>query len=538
MKTSSLPFAILLVFVLAIFHSTCIFAQAGAKSPFLNSLRISQKEARKNANGKATITIVMRAGDFGRLFPTNLKNRVIAGYKILISDGTRYFLGTLLPCGQSTLHVNPPNLRIDGLEAIPSEGNSMRADRQPSLARVPILDKSIVLNPMTMDEGYNSTMAYMEFVNHFSLIPSANEPQAAEFAKVVYRFVDAKDQWTDVIDPKNGKKITSITAGLHLVSFNLLKYLKGLGSNGKEVLAIAKSGYNIQNLEDKIRNLVGKSSTDDLEKTFRSSDVKDEPTTPFRVKFVWVKKSAGEKEAPDSKSEPANLTLMKKLVLQAYSAPKKFHGKELYDNLIDGVDIHQLFRFMALNRLIENGDISDEYFWYVLKDSRSGKARLGVLPLDGDDMLKGVHMFPSSPKQIGLIFKGSAIGKKLGLETGYVINYEDPLFRIIREDPFLYFKYLEEFKKLAENAKKPGILDEIMGKITSKLKPYSSDHEVLNRGLDDERGREYSTDSFAEANAKIKKRFLENAVHALEKLNGSAGKPGDLQKAKIAARVN
>ena len=535
MNTKSLRSCILFFCFLVILQSTCIFAQTVSKNSFLNSLQFPQNDSRKSADGRTTVTIVMLASDVGRLFPADLKNRVVDGYKVLVTDGAEKFLGTLIPCGQSTLGINPPNLRIDDLEQIPSGANSRGTKQRPSLAGVPLIDKSIVINPMTMDDGYASTLAYMEFVNHFYLIPAGTEPQAGEFAKVVYRFVDPKDQWTEVINPADGKKINSVNAGLHLVSFNVVKLLRNAQSDGSEVLGIAKAGYNIQNLDDKFRKLLGKPYAEDLEKVFRSADVKNVQVAPFRVKFIWIEKTKAEKESTDPKLEHGNQALMKKLVLQVYSAPKKFKGKELYNNLVDAMDLHQMFRFMALNRLIENGDISDEYFWYVLKDGKTGKIRLGILPLDGDDMLKGVHMFLSTPKQIGVILKGSGIGKKLGMDPGYIINYEDPLFRIIREDPYLCCQYLEEFKNLAGEAVKPGVLDGILGKTISKIQPYSADHEVLDRGLTDERKREYTSTSFADANSNIKKRFIENAVKALAKLNGIGGKPGDLQKAKKGA---
>jgi hypothetical protein len=412
---------------------------------------------------------------------------------------------------------------------VPSGKNSVSA-----LVGVPIIDKTLRLNPMTMDEGYISTLTYIELINHFKLLPSSRLPLFGEYAKVVYRFVDEKDQWAQAVSPTDGRPLETIVAGLHLANFHPLKYLKEIDSDEAKILCIARSRYNVLNKVERLKSMFGKPIDENRREVFSSSDVKTEKTAPFRVEIKWAKKTSAEKEAAKPDEETKNAALLKELLVKVYSAPVRLRGKELYDELKSSLDLPQLFRFMALNRILENGDISDEYFWYVEKKEKTGKVSLGIMPQDGDDMFKGAHFFPTSPKQIGLIINSSGLAKKLKLGFGYIMNYEDPLFRVTQDDPYLFYQYLLVFEQVAGEIANSPVLEKILGRISTKIEPFSRDPEVLARGKTDERGREYSPESFIENIGRLKLKIRENAAKSFARLHGSAKDRGDLDRAKGA----
>lgn len=515
-----------------------VSAQGQESNGFLSLLPLKPEMTGASRNGATLVTVVLRADQIGRLFPADPAKRAKAEFKTLVTDGKNTFLAVISPGGQSTLTGGVPNLRVKELEEIVSEGGLGNKGAQPSLAGVPIIDQTLRLNPMTMDEGYINTLTYIELLNHFRLIPAASIPLSGNFAKVTYRFGDDANKWTMAVNPADGTKIESIPAGLHLVNFHPVKYLKSIRTDEVEVLAVARSRYNISNAGEKIRSVFGKAGAGDSDEIFSSLDVKGIPVSPFRVQIQWAKKSRAEKENPDAKGEPENLRLLKELLVKAYSAPKRFHGLELYEELDRVLDLQQLFRFMALNRILENGDISDEFFWYVSRGKSAKEARLGIMPQDGDDMFKGAHRFPFTPKQIALMVNSSALAKRLGLEYGYIMNFEDPLFRVVRDDAYLFFRYLEAFEQMAAVLAKPGPLDTILEKITEKIEPYTSDPEVLARGRTDERGKEYTASSFEESIRSLKQRVRATAEKALAKLRTHQGKPGDLDELRKAVEAD
>ncbi len=508
------------------------------KNGLFSRLPLNPKMVQESRGGMTVITVVLQADQAGRLFPADPSKRAKAEFKTLVTDGKRAFLAVVSPGGQSSLTGNVPNLRVKNLEEIVSEHDQGRNRSRPELAGVPIIDKTLRLNPMTMDEGYINTLAYMELVNKFGLIPAAGMPLSGNFTKVVYRFGDNNNQWTTAVNPADGARIDAIPAGLHLVNFHPVKYLKSIETEDAEVLAVARSRYNILNTSERIRTIFGKAGAEDSDEIFSSLNVKDVKVAPFRVQIQWAKKTKAEKENPEAKKEPESLGLLKGLLVRAYSASKKFRGRELYEELDKVLDIQQLFRFMALNRILENGDISDEFFWYVLRGKNVQEARLGIMPQDGDDMFKGAHRFPFTPKQIALMVNSSALAKKLGLEYGYIMNFEDPLFRAVRDDAYLFYRYLEAFEDLAETLAKTGPLDRILGTISEKLAPYSGDPEVLARGLKDERKKAYSSSSFTESIERLKRRIRANAGKALDGIRTERGKPGDLDKVRKAVNAD
>ncbi|MFZ2961405.1 MAG: CotH kinase family protein [Candidatus Ozemobacteraceae bacterium] len=511
-------------------------AQTAVRKDLPQRLAPLQKSQAQNSSGATTITVVIPASEAIILFPADPTARTKEKIRALLTDGKGTFMATLSSGGQSTLKTNTPNIRVRDLEPVLGPGEAKGKKSDLLLAGVPIVDKTIRFNPMTMDDGYVHTPLYIELVNLLHLIPTSKMPLRAEYAKLVYRFTDAKDQWTRITNPMNGSNVDAIPAGLHLINFNPVKYLKSIESDNSEVIAVARSRYNVLNLVNKAKHLLGNSENDSSPAVFSSSQVKTEKTKPFRVEIEWIKKFKTETEKSTPDQELENAKTLKDLLVKAYSAPLKFSGSALYRELNSVMDLQQLFRFMAVNRILENGDISDEFLWYVEKNAKTGQCRLGIMPQDGDDMFKGAHFFPTTPKQIGLIINSSGIARKLGLEFGYIMNYEDPLFRMVQEDAGLFYAYLAAFEQLAKELGETPALDNLLKGLSTKILPYANDPEVLTRGHADERKQDYSPTSFATGINTLRRQITTNTGRVLTNLRGTRGKPGDLERAKKASQ--
>lgn len=378
---------------------------AGEERPLPRLPRLPGLATAGPSRGVEVVTIVLRAEDAPRLFPADPELRRKEPVKALVTDGRRAFLGSVSRGGQSSLKAQIPNLRLRDLEECAPPGDGTPLKTSPALAGLPILDGTLRLNPLTMDEGYINTLTYLGLANHFGLLPTPRTPLQARFAKVEYRFVDGKDQWTTIPDPAGGGQIPCLRAGLHLVTFHPVKFLKDCEVDGQPILAVARSRYNIQNLPERARRLLGRTDDDADPVLFRSIDVRSGSVTPFRVEIEWGRKTKAEKAQAEGGQEPASVGRLKETLIRVYAAPKRFRGEDLHRELARAMDLSQWFRFMALNRLLDNGDISDEFFWYLLPDPRGGEGRLGVMAQDGDDLFRGAHFFPTHPRQIGLLLR-------------------------------------------------------------------------------------------------------------------------------------
>ena len=438
--------------------------------------------------GENVVVIVVPQEDMNQLFLEDATKREKVESKVLIVDDKSVFKGKISPGGQSTLKAETPNLRVKKLENVKGDLNS--------IVGVENISGTTRINPLTMDEGYVATNFYQRTLNNFGLVPEGFKLNA-QYAKVVYVPVD-----------ESGKLLENkkVSAGLHLVNNHPVKFLSEAQSDRYAVEAVARSRYNIENVTEKL----GIKKVDPETETFSSLN-SEKKTTPHRVEMSW--------SADDAKKVE-----LQKLITDVYAAPLNLTGEELFKELSKKMDVDQMFRFMALNHIMRNGDISDEYFWFTQKDKKTGQTMLRILPQDGDDLLKGTHMFPFHPQQIGLIARD-----KMKMSKDFIINLEDPLFRTIKNDPYLYEQYLTSYKKVAKEVSSSGFLDKEMKALGNELKSYSTDADVLLRGATDEVGKVYDHDSFAKRIETIQTALKENADDALKKIDV------EIAKAKMTA---
>ncbi|WP_408096593.1 CotH kinase family protein [Peredibacter sp. HCB2-198] len=466
------------------------------------------KEARMRAQelvkkyakpGENVVVIVVPQEDMDKFFLEDATKREKIESKVLIVDDKSVFKGKISPGGQSTLKAATPNLRVKKLENVSGDLNT--------IAGVENISGTTRINPLTMDEGYAATSFYQRSLNKFGLVPKATEAShfqlSNQYAKVVYVPID-----------ESGKLLENkkVSAGLHLVNNHPVKFLSEAQSDRYSVEAVARSRYNVENVTEKL----GIKRPDPETEIFSSLN-SNKKTSPHRVEMSW--------SADDAKKAE-----LQRLITDIYAAPVNLSGEALFKELSKKMDLDQMFRFMAFNNIIRNGDISDEYFWFTQKDKKTGKTILRIMPQDGDDLLKGVHMFPFHPQQVGLIARD-----KLKMSKDFIINLEDPLFRAIKNDPYLYEKYLNSYKKMAKEISSSKFLDTEFKAIEKELSSYSKDADVLLRGATDEVGRVYDQDSFSKRIAAIKAAIQAEADEALKKIDLEIAKskgPAEIQRVR------
>lgn len=462
-----------------LFAFLLISSSVSAEPEVKKELRAKLQEIAKQHQlvGENVVVIAVPESDMASLFPDDPKKRVKVEAKVVISDGENVFNGKISPGGQSTLTAGTPNLRVKKLKQKVGEGDA--------LVGVQNIDGTTRINPLTMDEGYVSTKFYQRSLNHFGLTPS-QAPLKAEYSKVVYVPMTESGE----LVPTKAKN-----AGLHLVNNHPVKLLANASTDEVAIEAVGRSRYNVVNVQEKL-----KLKKPDPETVTFSSLNAEKKATPFRVDLSW---SSGDEATKQ----------LQTMLNDLYAAPLKYKGPELYREMSKLMDTDQMFRFLALNAIMKNGDISDEYFWYTQKDRATGQVKLRIMPQDGDDLLKGAHMFPFDKKQIGLIARD-----KLGKSKDFIFNYEDPLFRTIKNDPHLYQEYLKTYGSVAYEVGHTNFLDKALGGIEQEVNKFTADPEVLNRGAKDEIARPYEKGDFSKRATVLRDQIKANAKESLEYL--------------------
>jgi hypothetical protein len=423
-------------------------AEKKAKKELQKKLKEIVKK--NKAAGQNVVVIAVPEKDMPSLFPDDPKKRVKFESKVVIADGESVFNGKIAPGGQSTLTASTPNLRVKKLKQKKGEVDA--------IVGVQNIDGTTRINPMTMDNTYMATNYYQQAVNEFQLLPDQAKLHQ-QFAKVIY--VPYNEAFVPLEDKAR-------QAGLHLVNHHPVKFLANAQTDTYSVEAVARSRYNVVNVQEKLKLV-----KPDPETITFSSMTAEKKATPYRAELSW---SSGDEATQQ----------LKTMLNELYAAPLNHKGPELYREMSRLMDTEQMFKFLALNQMLQNGDISDEYFWFTQKDKATGKVKLRLMPQDGDDLMKGSHVFPFNGKQTGLIVKD-----KLGISKDLIFNYEDPLFRTIKNDPYVYREYLKTYRKVADEFVKGNKMTNHLRSIKDQLTPYWSDQAVTGRGVTDEVGKAY-----------------------------------------------
>lgn len=145
------------------------------------------------------------------------------------------------------------------------------------------------------------------------------------------------------------------------------------------------------------------------------------------------------------------------------SAGTNWQGEELYTHLNERMDLDSYFSWLAFNYLVNNGDYTDELFYYLLPGEPM--PRFGIIPWDFDDILVRE---PHEGKET----------RNQRFDHQLLFSSEDRLDRTIARDPYLYQQYLVQMEKAYQRLT-PEVLEHILTDIREDLSPYFMDPAIL-----------------------------------------------------------
>jgi spore coat protein H len=145
-------------------------------------------------------------------------------------------------------------------------------------------------------------------------------------------------------------------------------------------------------------------------------------------------------------------------------------GKELYKKLDNILEMKSYFEWLAFNYLFQNGDYTDEVYFYWEHDRK----KFNIIPWDFDDLL---HNEPHEGEKI----KEARIGDKL------IFSSEDNLDRAIANTPVIYTEYLKEFNRFLQQFT-PDDLKEVLEDVYRDVYPYFREEDLLAQSGFDKSG--------------------------------------------------
>lgn len=139
----------------------------------------------------------------------------------------------------------------------------------------------------------------------------------------------------------------------------------------------------------------------------------------------------------------------------------RLKGEELYNHLNSVIDMDAYFNWLAFNHLFQNGDYADEVYFMWNK----GLGKFEIVPWDFDDILR------TEPHE-GLANRNILLQDKL------IFSSEDPLDVLIANDPYLYKRYLIEYKQMLEKIT-PDVLGVTLNRVFHQISPYFEMQDVI-----------------------------------------------------------
>lgn len=172
-----------------------------------------------------------------------------------------------------------------------------------------------------------------------------------------------------------------------------------------------------------------------------------------------------------------------------YSELNILKGKELYDSLSNSLDLDSYFKKIAMDEILENGDYTDEIFFYSTS-KKNENIKFDIMVWDYDDI------FSSSPHEVGR--RDSLCGKCFGLRVyptyqdfqletkgKLLFSIEDDLDYIIMKDDFLYSKYLEKLEEILTKFDDK-LINGIFDQVQNELMPFYNVTEVIEQSTYDD----------------------------------------------------
>ena len=165
---------------------------------------------------------------------------------------------------------------------------------------------------------------------------------------------------------------------------------------------------------------------------------------------------------------------------EIYSNLTLLQGEALYKALNQRMDMDQYFRKMGIDYLLQNGDYTDEIYFYaqVLQD----QIRFNIIPWDYDDL------FRSYPHEVGLSWgTGHLFGHRYyashqdildEIGNKLIFSIEDDLDYAIAMDPYLYDQYEITLTAMIEKIRTQDI-DQLFEQVKNELTPFYNNKEVI-----------------------------------------------------------
>jgi spore coat protein H len=176
------------------------------------------------------------------------------------------------------------------------------------------------------------------------------------------------------------------------------------------------------------------------------------------VRKTYTRKSA----TTDSKPITQLYTSIYKKMIPVLS------GEALYQELSGALNLNHYFTWMAFNHLFQNGDYSDEVYFLWQPELN----RFDIMPWDFDDLFQtNPHEQPAK-----------------GEEKPFLFSTEDKLDATIANDPYLYRKYLEAYRKFLYSFTTAD-LKEVLESVYRDVIPYYSEPSILSMSTYDKYGK-------------------------------------------------
>ena len=157
-------------------------------------------------------------------------------------------------------------------------------------------------------------------------------------------------------------------------------------------------------------------------------------------------------------------------------------GDALYEILSEKMVMDEYFRKMGIDYLLQNGDYTDEIFFYSTVENQ--KIRFRILPWDYDDI------FMENPHEVGRSWgTGTLFGTRtyasredIYAEIGnrLIFSIEDDLDYTIARDSLLYARYEEVLTGMIGDLS-AGDIDELFRQIERELTPFYNDAELIEQ---------------------------------------------------------
>ncbi len=163
-----------------------------------------------------------------------------------------------------------------------------------------------------------------------------------------------------------------------------------------------------------------------------------------------------------------------------YTHLPELDGEALYEALESRLDINQYFRKMGLDYLLQNGDYTDEVYFYAM--IRQNQIRYKIIPWDYDDI------FSTNPHEVGRSWgPGTLFGERKydshqdvldEIGQKMIFSIEDDLDYAIAMDPFLYARFEETLVELMLTLD-ANALGTLFEQLEDELTPFYNDEAMI-----------------------------------------------------------